>query len=303
MPRTDTSRRRMTSVACQESLGDTVARLRRERGLSQVGLAKAAGVRSSSTISRLERGQTDRASYDLVSRLSEALGAPTELWSAAGAMPADAIASLAPQARAYDRDHLIEHTAPAVRRVHLSGLAQDFLDKASGALGRGTRVHTGALMAALTPARKLRQVVGAQPAVRLEDDLIIVVRRPPRPADPTGGPDLTERDSLLGRFLEAHAVAHVLLGNEECRWPHNSQAEADANDLAAHLLIPPLLLRNAFDKAIEDTPAEVCADGWAPESTGVIEQIGRRVGAPSWAVVRRLADDDLFQELSLEATP
>ena len=66
------------------TIGPVVRRLRLEHNLSQEALASAAHV-SSGYLSKLERGLYKQPSYEVLSRIAEALAIPTpELYRAAG---------------------------------------------------------------------------------------------------------------------------------------------------------------------------------------------------------------------------
>lgn len=299
-------RRRVTTTPADRALGVFIAQRRHQRNLTQTELARLSGLRGSSALSRLESGLADHISRDLIEALAQVLeGDENELWSAAGVLPPHAVKALRSHWGAYDAVLLREYTQPAVRRIHLRAVAERFLDTTN--IVRAAKVDINDLAAAITPTgRRVRRISAASPSVVYDSRTIVVrVSAPPDP-DPlldAGDPavqaavDAVERADVVYRFLAAHAVAHILLQPDDesstCEWPHMTDIEVVADELASHLLAPADILERAFRRAVGASHGLV--DGWHPAAGALVDRVAHRVGAPAWLVLRRLAEDDLLQ--------
>lgn len=249
-------------------------------------MAELAG---SSAISRLESGAQPAASLDTLERIGTALGAQGELFAAAGALPPRAVAALAPHWRATADVVLRERTTPAVQRVHEGAHAEAILARTSMEMVRG--VDVVALAAALEPPRSVRTLRGERSGVACTAGEILVTLPAPSTAGATG-PDHSRH-----RFLVAHGVAHISLGDSSCVWPRGTSSELRAVDLTCHLLAPPTFLENAVRAAVARRPE--LADAWEPSSGNIVSAVARQLGIPGWVALRRLGEDghyDVYAE-------
>lgn len=249
------------------------ARIREELSLSAV--AKLAGT-SASHLSRIERGERDALSRDLLARLASTLGAdPGAVFAAAGLLPLEVERELASPSLALalvDGAQLPYRTRWMLRRRHLGIIAER-----AGAARPGGRVDIAALLRskgygielAEAPDRRLR--IGAQ-------NVTVVTE----PAD-------------LQRLLLAHAVAHSMLDDTvschlddpECS-PEEEDREAEATALGSFILVPaaPLAL------AVRDAAADF--DVWRGEFGAFLDSLAARFGAPAWVIARRVGEEGFF---------
>jgi transcriptional regulator with XRE-family HTH domain len=282
------TRRRVTSTEVPAPLGQLLREMREKRGMSQVELAAAAGLQGSSSVSRLESGKSDSVSLDLLASLAEALADDGRLWAAAGALPIHAVRELAPLWRAVRPDALRERTGPAVQRVHQGESAEAILSGASVPVGR--RVDVEKLAVALNPPYRVRRQSSEETSVSFNAGEIVVTLATARGEDGR----LTSREGDLERyrFLVTHAIAHIQLGDEDCRWPAMVRGEVPAVDMACRLLAPQGLLEDAVRAVVTDDAA--LANPWRADSGRIVAEVARRLGVPAWVALRRLGEDGAY---------
>lgn len=282
------TRRRVTSAEVPALLGELVREMREMRGMSQVELATSAGLQGSSTVSRLESGKVGSISRDLLAKLAEALADDGRLWAAAETLPEHAIRALAPLWRAVRPDALRERTHPAVQRVHQGERAEAILSDASVPVSR--RVDVDRLAVALNPPYRIRMLHSEKASVTFGGGEIVVTLAVARGED--GRPTHREGDLERFRFLVAHAIAHIELGEAGCRWPAMVRGEVPAVDMACRLLAPQGLLEYAVRAAI--TEDADLADPWRADSGRIVAEVARRLGVPAWVALRRLGEDGAY---------
>jgi transcriptional regulator with XRE-family HTH domain len=263
------------SAATAGELGTLLRAARIREALSLSAVAKLAGT-SASHLSRIERGERDALSRDLLARLASTLRAdPGEVFAAAGLLPLQIERELASPALALalvDGAQLPYRTRWMLRRRHLGILAER-----AGAARPGGRVDIGALLRSRGYAVELLEAPDR--TLRITPETVTVV------ADPVD----------LQRLLLAHAVAHTMLDeavtchldDPECT-PEDEDREAEATALGSFILVPaaPLAL------AVRDAAADF--DVWGGQLGAFLDSLAARFGAPAWVVARRVSEEGFF---------
>jgi transcriptional regulator with XRE-family HTH domain len=241
-------------------------------------------------LSRLERGNDRVPGRDLLGRLAHALGpeAGARLAAAAGRIPPTAEHALARSPHALIEPMLTARTVPAIRRIEAAFLADSLLQRTRQRGIEGDRVEPFILCRALG----LRPVVKsgeARPAALFDGDAV-TIWDPGDPEDAAAFPRV--------RFLLAHAVGHALLGRRSCTFPRTSNDEAQASDVAGHLLCPRHLLVRAVETAVLALD-EDARNPWTYRSGDIVAVVAERLSVPGWIALRRIADEALLDDDAL----
>jgi transcriptional regulator with XRE-family HTH domain len=278
-------RRRSKSAQPEPGLGAVLIELRSRARLTQVTVAKAAGI-SATQLSRLERGRRSGVSIDLLEAIDDALDANGRVLAAAEVLPAPARQALCSFYRAFSGRILRDQTIPAVSAAHYAAIAADFWRRAASE--HNQRVQ-------LPP---LCREVGLD-VDRMTSDRFRLTFTPGRAVveiPRTPNPDLLPRE----RFLTAHALGHELLTHVECAYPSAGDNEEAATTIACHVLAPGELLMRVADGA-NQAPGSG-GEPWSFQGgTEMIAAISSRLGIPAWVAVRRLAEQRYFETIAEEA--
>jgi transcriptional regulator with XRE-family HTH domain len=253
-------------------LAELLAASRRARKLSLTQLAKKAGA-STSHLSRIERGERDSLSRELLGRLATALDLdPERLFAAARLLPPDVERELANPAFAGALFAGYEVPAPTralLRRVHIARAVEREFPQLAREL-----VNPKALLEERSFAVEISE--GAE-AVAIDGMTVRCSATMPATA----------------RFLLAHALGHAVLEPDPlCSFNTFSPEEQDATAFAAFVLAPPGPLRRTVFALAGSY------DVWRGASGALIEAAAVRVAAPAWLVARRITEDGLLAELA-----
>jgi len=268
LPRSGASRRNTVPA----ELAELLASSRRARKLSLTQLARKAET-STSHLSRIERGERDSLSRELLGRLAAALDLdPERLFAAARVLPPEVERELANPALAGALVAGYEVPAPTralLRRVHIGRAVEREFPQ----LGREL-VNPKALLEERSFIVEISE--GAE-AVTLDGTTVRCSATMPATA----------------RFLLAHALGHAVLETDPaCSVKAFTPEEQDATAFAAFVLAPPgPLRRTVFGLAGS-------YDVWRGASGALIEAAAVRVAAPAWLVARRITEDGLLAELA-----
>lgn len=265
--------RARSSQAVRPDLGTSLRAARQAAGISLETVALSAGI-SKSHLSRLERGERDGVSRQLLERLAEGLKVDSaRLFTAAGILAPGVERDLADNdlCRALEGERLPVASWEALRRLHIAQLAFDELQAA-----RADRIPISAEAILRRRCAELREVPAAEQPVDFRAGGIVVIN--------TSGPQ--ERV----RFWMAHAAGHVCLEESPFCTPGFSQEESDATAFASFVLAPRLQLAN--------TVRELAAsfDAWAAAGATIVSEVAERFGVPLWLAARRIGEERLLAE-------
>lgn len=253
-------------------LAELLASSRRARKLSLTQLARKAET-STSHLSRIERGERDSLSRELLGRLAAALDLdPERLFAAARLLPPEVERELADPAFAGALVAGYEVPAPTralLRRVHIGrAVEREFPQLARELVNPKTLLEERGLAVDVSEAAEAVAIDGA--TVRC-----------------------TAATPASARFLLAHALGHVVLEPEPaCSLSAFKPEEQDATAFAAFMLAPPGPLRRTVFALAGSY------DVWRGASGALIEAAAVRVAAPAWLVARRITEDGLLAELA-----
>jgi transcriptional regulator with XRE-family HTH domain len=248
---------------------------RTRESLSLEKVAELTGT-SASHLSRIERGERDALSRDLLARLATTLSAaPGELFAAAGLLPREVERELASPSLALalvDGTRLPYRTRWMLRRRHLGVAAgRDVTSPPGGRVDVSTALRSRGYAVAVSE--------GGERAVRIESGTVEVI---------AGSLDQQ-------RLLLAHALAHIILDEhsgchlgDPCITPEQEDCEAEATAMGSFILVPAAQLAIAVRDAAADF------DVWSGELGAFLDALAARFGAPAWVIARRVAEEGFF---------
>lgn len=261
--------------------------------MTQQQLADAVGTHVTH-LSRLETGQRGPAGRDLLARLSAVLNAGPLLASASGRLPSHIEEEISTFPAAMVGSVFAQRTVPLLRRFAAVDAARQMLARTpGGGIDGAGRVDPAAVCRSLGFQPVIKSGVGVA-ALRFEQRTVVVTD----PA-PSSDPAYLPRT----RFLLAHAAVHLSRGESACRFPRLDAQEDMTVAICCNLLCPNEILGPAFravlaeivsgDKSPARSPGEVL---WTAEAGRVVAGVASRLAVPGWVVMRRLADDALFDD-------
>jgi transcriptional regulator with XRE-family HTH domain len=259
-------------VMADAGAGERLRAARHAAGMTVEALAGLAGI-DKGHLSRIETGRRPLPER-LARELARHLGTPAwEIVLAGGQLPSEVAGALAGAgvATALDPGRLSTATLPALRRHHLSYLADE---------------HAANLGAATDPPRLTRLLASA--GIRMVRSAGEGVREV-TPGHFEVGTDIPEDHHAL---IGAHLVAHRLLEHAPCDIAGFGTAELEATAMASFLLAPRAALRSAALRLRNELGIEPYGD-----VTALIGLAAERFGLPVWVMARRLGEDGLLAEM------
>ncbi len=259
-------------ATAEAGAGARVRSARTAAGMTLGQLATRTGI-DKGHLSRIENGVRPLPEQ-LARELAGHLGVPaSEILLAGGQLPSEVAAALAGGgiATALELGRLARVTLPALRRQHLSNLADE---------------HVAGLGAATEAPRLTRLLASAGVQVARAAGEGIREIAPGRFEVGADIPD--DHVALIG----AHLVAHRLLDHGACDLAGFGTAELEATAMASFLLAPRAALRSAALQLRNDLGIQPWGD-----VTELITLAAERFGLPVWVMARRLGEDGLLAEM------
>lgn len=252
-------------------LGLAIRLARRRNGWSLEHLAELVGS-SASHLSRIERGDRTAVGRDLIGRIAGELRLdPSEVYKSTGTLPREIEAELTHpdvSLAVADGHGLPLASQRALRRISTERRALNAM------------LRLGALAIPVDAARLLARW-GIDVAQAQEGEPLVTLER--------GRVAVRGRSREERRFLEAHALGHVLAGTETCTYPGFALEEQGANVAAAAILMPAgPLTRIVHEEGQRADPAH--------SAQALIELVAGRCGVPSWLAAQRMGELGLFAE-------
>jgi transcriptional regulator with XRE-family HTH domain len=274
-------------------LGEVLRRLRKASRLTQAELAVRVGT-GASHLSRIESGERQDVGRDLLERLGKALGAPFELASAAGRLPASTEAAIAGYPRALSAPGFDRRTTPALRRLDAVPVAEALLNRTPGST-TAEQVDTVVLCRSFRCQPQTAAAASAPPLAFLPGPARAPVGVVINPRGERADAELVPRT----RFLQAHAAAHLDSRRYDCALPVLNEHELRLIDVTCALLAP----RHLLERAVA-VGTRLADDLWGASGAAVVEDVAGRLAIPAWVAVRRLADEGVLDGQALyEAMP